>query len=147
MRWCSRDPGPLAVAGWVCCAARGSDAGGPPAVSRAELQPASAGASKATSRADACLALARPAPFFPALTMPVSAFGNLDLPGMHRLDPRPIALLDETAHPQAQIRQPMRIEPGKDEIALITFQDRHRQRFRPAPSEIHVDGACTLADR
>src|SRR5256885_3683324 len=38
-------------------------------------------------------------------------------------------------------------QAGLRKDALMTFQDRDRERLRPTPAEIHIDGASALADR
>src|SRR5271166_5534211 len=164
MRWCSRWAGPAGVC-WACFGACGNDAGGPPAESSAELQPARTGArtananaaglnEKCTGRANCGLIPATrsaagggSAGFFSAFTMLPSAFGDLDLLRPDCLDPRPTAFLDPSAHPHVHVCKPSRVPSGSDETALITFQDRDRERLRPTPSEIHVYRACALADR
>src|SRR5713226_9760559 len=163
MRWCSRSVGPAGAVCCACCATCGNAAGGPPAERSAELQPASRGASAATSAAQGASFDPHPARFarrpriksgagsppcrgrytasasvaaatcglraflFAAFTMLPSAFGDLDLLGPHRLDARPVALLHKAAHPHAQIGKPAGVYSGSDEIALIAFQDRHRE--------------------
>src|SRR5712691_1404250 len=73
-------------------------------------------------------------------------FGDLDLLGMGRLDPRPAALFDPSAHPHAAIFELSRVDAGGGEGALIAFQDGDRQSLRPAPPEIHIYGAAALAN-
>src|SRR5262245_63999382 len=74
------------------------------------------------------------------------AFRDLDLLRPRRLDPRPVALLDEAAHPHAAALERSRRQPGGDEATLVSFRDGHRQPLRPSSPEIHVDDAAALAD-
>src|SRR5271157_3910906 len=123
MRWCSRWAG-LGGVSLACLGACGNDAGGPPAESSAELQPARIGArtananaaglkEKCTGRDNCGLTPAtraandgRSAGFSSAFTMLPSAFGDLDLLWPDCLDPRSPTFLDPPAHPHVQVCKP-----------------------------------------
>src|SRR5215467_7008941 len=153
MRWCSREVG---AGGYGCCWAcrgtSGSDPGGAPIESSAELHPASrsasaaapAGASRLVPRTLNCLTAASTMAFFAFLSV---ALGDLDLLRAGELDTRAVTLLDPTAHPNAAVFEFFRLYAGGGEDGRIALRDRGRQRLRPSPPEIHVDRACALADR
>src|SRR5262249_14292640 len=75
------------------------------------------------------------------------SFRDLDLLPPLRLDQRLIAFFHNTAPPQQPVSHRPHIQTRSGEDALIPFQDRHRQRFRPPAAEIDVDQAPTLTDR
>src|SRR5262245_40785809 len=153
MRWCSREVGAGGCGCcWACCGASGSEPGGAPIESSDELQPASrsanaaapAGAKRLAPRMLGCLTAASTMAF---LRVPSVALGDLDLLRAGDLDARAVALLDPSAHPDAAVFELLRLYAGGSEDALIALRDRDGQRLRPSPAEIHVDRACTLADR
>src|SRR5262245_20558224 len=153
MRWCSREVGAGGCGCcWACCGASGSEPGGAPIESSDELQPASrsanavaqAGAKRLALRMLGCLTAASTMAF---LRVPSVALGDLDLLWPGDLDARAVALLDPSAHPDAAVFELLRLYAGGSEDALIALRDRDGQRLRPSPAEIHVDRACTLADR
>jgi len=135
MRWCSRDAGPVGSGCWVDRAAWGKDAGGPPAESNAELQPASMGASAATKapvgRGDSAskTRVKRPDASPPTEgtelvfgcggpQMLPSAFGRVtDLLGPRRRDARTIAFLDEARTPHPQMTSRCRSSPKRRNCA------------------------------
>src|SRR6516164_4178184 len=153
MRWCSREVGTGGCGCcWACRGTSGSDPGGAPIESSAELQPASrsasaaapAGASRLVPRTLGCLTAASTMAFFEFLSV---ALGDLDLLRAGELDTRAVTLLDPTAHPNAAVFEFFRLDAGGGEDGRIALRDRGRQRLRPSPPEIHVDRACALADR
>src|SRR6266508_2036020 len=73
--------------------------------------------------------------------------GNLDLLGARGLDPRTVPLVDPPANAHDAIFKPLEPQSGPREHALMAFQYRDRERFRPPPSEVQVDRAPALADR
>src|SRR5499433_243168 len=109
MRWCSREVGAGGCGCcWACRGASGSEPGGAPIESSAELQPASrsasaaapAGASRLVPRTLGCLTAASTMAFFEFLSV---ALGDLDLLRAGELDTRAVTLLDPTAHPNAAV--------------------------------------------
>src|SRR5829696_5676674 len=139
MRWCSR----CAAGGSSACLGGGGAAidavcSGMPTV----LQPDSSRPSSArrpASKTPGCLDL--------VVTALSIQLGNLDLLGVAGLDPGPVTFVHPAPHPDAPVLQGLRRQPGLGKDALLTFQDRDRERFRPPPAEIHIDGASALADR
>src|SRR5215203_5048355 len=82
-----------------------------------------------------------------AFTASSVQLGDFDLLGVAGLDAWTVAFVYPAAHPDASVLQCLRRQSGLRKHALMTFQDRDRERFRPAPAEIHIDGAAALADR
>src|SRR5262249_30848483 len=75
------------------------------------------------------------------------ALHYLDLLGTRRLDPRAAALLDPPAHPNATPREPLRLEAGRRESALVALGNGDRKVVGPPPAEVHIDRGAALADR
>src|SRR5262245_46972737 len=82
-----------------------------------------------------------------AFGVPSVALGDFDLLGMHGLDPRPVALLEPSAHPDAAVLELSRLHSRGGKGALMALEDRDRESLRPPPPEIHVNRASALADR
>src|ERR1700745_1274006 len=106
MRSCSREVGAGGCGCcWACRGASGSEPGGAPIESSAELQPASrsasaaapAGGSRPARSTPGCLTAASTRAFF-VLSV---ALGDLDLLRAGELDTRAVTLLDPTAHANA----------------------------------------------
>src|SRR5262245_37255168 len=79
--------------------------------------------------------------------VPSMTFGDFELLGVRGLDPRPVALLEPSAHPDAAVFKLFRLHSGGGKGAFMAFQDRNRESLRPSPPEIHVNRASALADR
>src|SRR5262245_13994112 len=80
-------------------------------------------------------------------SVPSVAFGDFDLLGVRGLDPRPVALLEPSAHPDAAVLELFRFHSGCGKGALMALQDRDCESLRPSPPEIHVNRASAFADR
>ena len=72
---------------------------------------------------------------------------DLDLLGTRRLHPGAAPLLDPPANPHAPPGQRLRLETRGRKRALIALGDGDGEVLRPAPPEIHIDGAAALAHR
>src|SRR5678816_3282846 len=66
---------------------------------------------------------------------------HLYLLGTRRLHPGAAPLFDPSAYPHALACKRLRLETGGRESALVALGDGDREILRPAPPEIHVNGA------
>ena len=67
--------------------------------------------------------------------------------GVHRLDPRAAPLLDRASDPNTPAFQLLQLQARVRKRALVAFQRRDGEVFRPAPPEVDVDRAAAFADR
>jgi hypothetical protein len=61
------------------------------------------------------------------LRVPSVPFGDLDLLRAGSLDPRPVALLDPSADPNAAVFKPFRLDASGGEHPLVALQNGHRE--------------------
>src|SRR5262249_24585477 len=87
-----------------------------------------------------------PSASFCSLPLTSIQFGDLDLLRPGSFDPRPVALIDPSADANDTILEALETYPSTGKDALMSFQNRDRQRLSPAPPEIQLDRAPALAD-